>query len=78
MAQDAVNDAGVGNKGDDAHAAAAGASQRVGLEKFRIKRAQVLRASLDKSELSRVSGAGVPAMGLSVCLAAQTILPRLE
>ncbi len=35
MAQDAVNDVGVGNKGDDAHAGAAGsASQRVSLENF--------------------------------------------
>ena len=35
MAQDAVDDAGIGNKGDDAHAGAAGAaSQRVGLEYF--------------------------------------------
>jgi hypothetical protein len=32
MPQDAVNDAGIGNKGDDAHAAAAGAKQRIGLE----------------------------------------------
>ena len=35
MAQDAVHDTGIGNKGEDAHAGAAGAaSQRVGLENF--------------------------------------------
>jgi hypothetical protein len=32
VAQDAVDDAGVGNKGDDAHAGAAGADQRIGFE----------------------------------------------
>jgi len=43
---------------------------------FLIKRAQVLRASLEKSELSWASAAGAP--GLSACSRAQTILPRLE
>ena len=45
---------------------------------FLTKRAQVLRASLAKSELSLVSGAGAVAPGLSACSPAQTILPRLE
>jgi len=45
---------------------------------FLIKRAQVLRASLEESELSRASGAGAPAPGLSAGSPAQTILPRLE
>ena len=35
---------------------------------FRTRRAHVLRASLEKSELSRSSGAGAPAAGLSACL----------
>jgi hypothetical protein len=34
VSQDAVDDAGVGNKGDDAHAGAAGASQRISFEDF--------------------------------------------
>jgi len=45
---------------------------------FLIKRAQVLRASLEKSALSRASAAGAPGQGLSACSPAQTILPRLE
>ena len=72
---DAVDDAKVSNKGDDARAGAAGAaSQRVSLEISLIKRTQVLRASLEKSELSRGSGAGAPTAGESACLPAQTIL----
>jgi len=45
---------------------------------FLIKRAQVLRASLDKSELSWASAAGASLPGLSACSPLQTILPRLE
>ena len=45
---------------------------------FRTNRAQVLRASLEKPELSRASGAEAPATELSGSLLAQTILPRFE
>jgi len=44
---------------------------------FLINRAHVLRASLEKSALSRGSGAGAPTAGQSACLLPQTILPRL-
>jgi hypothetical protein len=44
---------------------------------FRIKRAQVLRASLDKSELSR-SPAGMAGSGLSARAGSRKTLPRLE
>jgi hypothetical protein len=77
VAQDAVDDAGVGNKGDDVYAGAAGASQRIRFEDFLIKRAQVRRASLEESELSRASAAGGPAPGLLTCSPAQAE-PKLK
>jgi len=63
MAQDAVDDARVGNERCGAHASAAGAGERVSFEDFPINRAQVLQASLEKSELSR-SSAGPPGSAL--------------
>jgi len=45
---------------------------------FRTRRAHVLRASLEKSELFRGSDAGAPTAAESACPLSQTILPRLE
>ena len=45
---------------------------------FRTRRAQVPRASLETSALSRASGSGAPADGQPACQLAQTTLPRLE
>jgi hypothetical protein len=78
VAQDAVDDARVGNKGDDAHAGAAGAGQGISFEDSPDQAGPSAAGLAEKSELSRASGAGAPAPGLSPCSPAQTILPRLE
>jgi hypothetical protein len=53
MPQDAVDHAGICNKGDDAHAAVASKQEGIRLKIFLIRRAHVLRTSLEKFELSR-------------------------
>jgi hypothetical protein len=76
MAQDAVDDAGIGNKGDDAHAGAA--SQRVSLENFPDQTGPSAAGLPGEIGIVPGRGAGAPAGGLSACVPAQTILPRLE
>ena len=60
MAQDTVDHAGICNKGDDGHARPAAAQEGIRLENFLIKRAHVLRASLEKSESSCRGGGALP------------------
>ncbi len=70
MAQDAVDDAGVGNNGDNPHAGAAGAaSQRVSLENFPDQTGP--RAAGLPGEIGIVAGlgrgrAGAGTVGLSI------------
>ena len=78
MPQDAVDDPGIRNKGNNAHAAAAMHNRGSASKIFLIKRAHVLRASLETSGLS-CSGsfaAGMPAFWS--CRSAAEIRPRLE
>jgi hypothetical protein len=68
MPQDTIHHAGICNKRDDAHAAAARAQQQIRFGDFIIKRDHVLLASLEQSELSGTGcfAAGKPALSPSV------------